>query len=316
MWLELGVSVDLAAVEAVSELFSRYGEGGVAVDQPFFTDPDGELYGIDTARPAVVKTYLPDSPEGARRREAIVEGLWHLGAFDLAPIGPLQVRTMAEEDWAHAWKEHYHPLAIGRLLIQPSWLETDPHEDRVVVLLDPGMAFGTGLHQTTRMCLIALEQRLRPGWTVIDQGCGSGILAVAAARLGAAQVWARDVAEVAVAATLENAARNAVQDRVQVQRVDQYLEPDRQVFLAPDQPAADLVLANIVANVLIRLAPSLRRALRADGTLIAAGIIRDREAEVWETFATAGFRLDERLHEDEWVTLVMRACEPDSTASL
>jgi ribosomal protein L11 methyltransferase len=316
MWIELSVRVDLAAVEAVSELFSRHGEGGVAIDQPFFTDPDGEHFGIAPDHPALVKTYVPDSLEGAQRRQQIAEGLWHLSAFNLAPIGPLQTRQVAEEDWAHAWKEHYHPFTVGRLLIQPSWLDARPAPGQLVVTLDPGMAFGTGLHQTTRMCLAALDQRLRPGSIVLDQGCGSGILAVAAARLGAAHVWARDIAEVAVAATLENAARNGVQDRVRVQRVDQCQEPDRQVFLAPDQPAADLVLANIVASVLIRLAPSFRRAMRAQAMMIASGIIREREQEVRDAFSAADFRFVERLNEDEWVTLIVQAREMDDTASL
>src|SRR5262249_6680872 len=158
---------------------------------------------------AVVKTYLPDTPEGAQRRGRIEEGLWHLSAFNLAPIGDLQVRSVAEEDWANAWKEHYHPLRVGRLLVKPSWRDVAPEPGQIAVETDPGMAFGTGVHQTTRMCLEALDRRLQPNWTVIDQGTGSGILAVAAARLGAAAVWARDIAEVAVEAAAENAKRNA-----------------------------------------------------------------------------------------------------------
>lgn len=315
-WLELSVVVDLAGVEAISELFSRHGEGGVAIDQPFYTDPDGEHYGIDPSRPAVVKTYLPDTQEGSERRQRIAEGLWHLTAFNLAAIGDLQVRSVAEEDWANAWKEHYHPLRIGRLLIKPTWREAEADPGVVVVELDPGMAFGTGLHQTTRLCLEALERYLQPGWTVIDQGCGSGILAVAAARLGAADVWARDIAEVAIEATLLNATRNGVGAIVHVHRVDQHLEPVQQLVLDPMQPPADLLLANIVATVLIRLATELRRALKPGGLLVASGIIRDRELEVMEAFASAGFALVERLSEDEWRTLIMRASAPVSTASL
>lgn len=125
-WLELSVVADLAAVEAISALFHQHGEGGVAVDEPFYSDPGGEHYGIDTARPAVITTYLPDTAEGTARRRRIEEGLWHLGAFKLAPIGELRVRRVSEEDWANAWKEHYHPLAIGRLLIKPSWREAHP----------------------------------------------------------------------------------------------------------------------------------------------------------------------------------------------
>ncbi|HWE62780.1 MAG TPA: 50S ribosomal protein L11 methyltransferase, partial [Chloroflexota bacterium] len=176
-------------------------------------------------------------------------------------------------------------------------------------------AFGTGLHQTTRMCLVELERHMQPGWTVIDQGCGSGILAVAAARLGAASVWARDIAEVATEATAENAARNGVQPIVHVQRVDQHADPRAQVLLSPDQPLADLILANIIANALIHLAEALRAAARPGALLIASGIIRERADEVLAALTAAGYQLEERMNEDEWVTLVMRLSAPASIAS-
>jgi ribosomal protein L11 methyltransferase len=314
-WLELAVEADIAAVEAVSALFSQYGEGGVAIDEPFYTDPDGEHYGIDATRPAVVKTYVPDTPEGQARKQRIAEGLWHLGAFNLAPIGELQVRAVAEADWANAWKEHYHPLRIGRLLIRPSWRPVAPEPGVMEVELDPGMAFGTGVHQTTRMCLAALERLMQPGWTVIDQGTGSGILAVAAARLGAARVLARDITEVATAAAAENAERNGLADHIVVQRVDPHGEPLGQVLLAPDQPVADLILANIIAAVVIRLAGAFRAASRPGALLIASGIIRDHADEVADALQAAGYGVEERIREDEWVTLVARLTGPASTAS-
>jgi ribosomal protein L11 methyltransferase len=315
MWLELSVSADLAAVEAVSALFHQYGEGGVAIDQPFFTDPDGEHYGIDSTRPALVKTYLPDTVEGQERRQRLLEGLWHLSAFNLAPIGDLQVRTVREEDWAHAWKEFYHPLWVGRLLIKPSWREFQPQEGDLVIELDPGMAFGTGLHETTRMSLALLERVMQPGWTVIDQGTGSGILAVAAARLGAGRVLARDIAEVAVEATGHNARRNGVEGVVQVERVNAHAKPLDQVLLRPDQPSADLILANIVAAVLIRLAAAFAQASRPGGLLIASGIIQERAAEVCAALEQAGYRLLERLDESEWVTLLLKLAVSPATAS-
>jgi ribosomal protein L11 methyltransferase len=315
IWLELSVTADLAAVEAISALFHQHGEGGVAVEQPFYTDPEGERYGVDGSRPAVIKTYVPDTADGAERRGRIELGLWHLSAFHLAPIGDLQTRRVAEEDWANAWKDYYHPLTVGRLLIKPTWRDVAVEPGQVVVELDPGMAFGTGLHQTTRMCLIALERHMQTGWTVIDQGCGSGILTVAAARLGAARVLARDIAEVAVEATAENAARNDVQAIVQVQRVQRHASPAAQVQLSPDQPPADLILANIIANVLINLSGALRSASRPGALLIASGIIRERADEVFAALAAAGYTLEERMNEDEWVTLVMRLAALDATAS-
>ncbi|HXT35843.1 MAG TPA: 50S ribosomal protein L11 methyltransferase [Chloroflexota bacterium] len=314
-WLEVSVVADLAAVEAISALFEEYGEGGVAIDQPFFTDPEGEHFGIDSHRPAVIKTYLPDTGEGQARLTWIREGLWHLSAFDLAPIGDLRVRGVAEEDWANAWKEHYHPLRVGRLLIKPSWRPVTPDPGVVVVEIDPGMAFGTGIHQTTRMCLAALERLLEPGSIVIDQGTGSGILALAAAKLGAARVLARDTAEVAVEATIANAALNGLSDRVEVRRVHLGDSPHDQVFLTANQPPAGLILANIVANVLINLGGALAAAAKPNATMIASGIIRERASEVEAALAAVGFSITERLAEDEWVTLVARrraSRRPDS----
>jgi len=315
-WLELSVSADVAAVEAVSALFHQHGEGGVAVEQPFFTDREGERYGIDTTRPARVLTYLPDTPDGSERQRRVEEGLWHLSAFGLAPIGELHVQRVHEDDWANAWKEHYHPITIGHLLIKPSWRDVEVPEGTVVVEIDPGMAFGTGIHQTTRMCLAALERLVEPGMVAIDQGTGSGILAVAAAKLGAREVWARDITEVATKAAAENAQRNGVLHHLHIHLVDHNATPDQQVFPSSDQPAADLVVANIIASVIMRLAPAFAAASRPDALLIASGIIRERADEVADALGVAGYRVDERLSEDEWVTLVARLVTTPSSASL
>ncbi len=304
MWLELSVTADLAAVEALSALFHQYGEGGVAINQPFFTDPDGEHYGVDVLRPAQVSTYLPDTDDGNLRRRRIEEGLWHLSAFNLAPIGELRVKSVAEDDWANAWKEHYHPLRVGRLLIKPTWRDVDLDPSAVVVEIDPGMAFGTGIHQTTRQCLAAVERYTTHGSTVLDQGTGSGILAIAAAKLGAGLVLARDIAEVAVEATRQNALRNDVSDLLRIHRVDPTAQPEDQVILSADQPLADLVIANIIATVLIKLGPAFAKASRLGARLIASGIIRDRAEEVAAALVAAGYAIDERMSEDEWVTLV------------
>jgi ribosomal protein L11 methyltransferase len=314
-WLELLVSADLAAVEALSALFYQHGEGGVAVDQPFYTDPEGERYGIDVLRPAKVSTYIPDTADGAQRLKRIEEGLWHLSAFNLAPIGELQVRRVAEDDWANAWKDHYQPLRIGRILIKPSWRDVDPDPDAVVVEIDPGMAFGTGVHQTTRMCLAAVSRLVQPGWTILDQGTGSGILAVAAAKLGADLVMARDIAEVAVEATEENARRNGVLDQLRVDRISPSAAPLDQVVLSPDQPLADMIVANIVANVLIHLSSAFVAASKPGALLIASGIIRDRADEVEGVLSQAGYSIEERIGEDEWVTLVARLATTPSPAS-
>jgi ribosomal protein L11 methyltransferase len=178
------------------------------------------------------------------------------------------------------------------------------------------MAFGTGLHQTTRMSLAVLERVVQPGWTVIDQGTGSGILAVAAARLGAGRVLARDIAEVAVEAAAHNARRNGVEAVVQVERVPAHTAAIDQVVLRPGQAVADLILANIVAAVLVRLATAFASAARPGALLIGSGIIRERAAEVRLALEEAGFQILERLDEDEWVTLLAKLTGNRATASL
>ncbi len=218
-WLEISVETEAAAVETVSGILHEYGEGGVAVHQDVTPDDEDGAYHYDTSHPTTVTTYVPATDEGESRRDAIATALGHLTAFNLAHIGPVRSREVDEEDWANAWKRFYHPMRFGRrLVIRPSWRAFAAGPDDLVIELDPGMAFGTGLHQTTAMCMELLEDYIVPGAVVLDQGTGSGILAIAAARLGAARVTAVDVSEVAVEATRENAARNGATDRIDVRR--------------------------------------------------------------------------------------------------
>jgi ribosomal protein L11 methyltransferase len=228
-------------------------------------------------------------------------------------IGELESRQIAEEDWANAWKEHYHVLYLGhRTVIKPSWREYEPRADEVIVELDPGMAFGTGLHPTTRNCLIALEDSLRPGDTVLDVGTGSGILAIAALKLGARQVLALDVSGVAVDAARENAATNGVADVMEVRLAtlegaggEPFLPlPEDIETLGAEIGVFDLVVANIIARVIGQLAPALVRAVRPGGTLIASGIIAERRAMAEEPLQAAGLSDIHELVEGDWITLV------------
>jgi ribosomal protein L11 methyltransferase len=207
-WLELSVTVDQEAAESVSELLARYGyNGGVVVDQPFKPGDEGPEFEYDTARPVTLRTYLPVDEQSEETRARIEQALWHLG--QMRPVGPLQVQQLEEEDWANAWKRHYGVQRIGaRTVIVPSWLDYEPQPHEVVLHLDPGMAFGTGLHPTTQLCVRLLEQHVRPGQRTLDLGAGSGILALAAAKLGARPVLALDNDPIAVDATVENVARN------------------------------------------------------------------------------------------------------------
>ncbi len=306
-WLELSVQVDQEAVEAVSEILSRVSPGGVAVEPAFILTDEGLGAVADPSRPATMRAWVSALDAGAAERAVAVteERLGHLQAFGLRPIGELNVRTVHEEDWAHAWKDHFPVLRIGRrLVIRPTWREHDPAPTDVVLALDPGMAFGTGLHPTTRLCLSGVERwadaGLLDGATAIDVGCGSGILAVAAVKFGAASVLGVDTDPIAVEATERNAALNGVSDRITVRRG---------TLPQPDAPF-DLVLANLIASLLVALADDLRAATRpGDGTtgsggrLLASGIYVDREGEVRHALAAAGMHVIGREQESDWVLL-------------
>ncbi len=323
-WIELSVECDHEAVESVSELFATVGyNGGVAIEQPFVGSPDGPDYVIDLKAPVVVRTYVPLDQQAEDARARVEHGLWALGM--LRDVGTLQTRTLQEEDWANAWKAHYPVRRIGtRWVVVPSWLSYDPQPGDLVLELDPGMAFGTGLHPTTQLCLRLLEQYGAPGQRVLDLGCGSGILAIGLAKLGAAVVLAVDNDPIAVAATRENVERNGT---VQVEVLEGSLGGGVELphWLGTDwgtqeraagagqgpvtlRPSAefDLIAANILANVHVLLADDLAGALRPGGLLVTSGIIANRAQDVEQAFAAAGLMPVERLDEGDWVALVHR----------
>src|SRR5712691_10465755 len=209
-WLELETRAEAEAVEAVSAVFAEFGQG-VAIEQVVESSRDGDVVHVPADAPVSIKTYLPLlDPATEERRARIEQAVWALGR--LRDVAPLQVRTLRETDWANAWKEYFFVHRVGRrTVIVPSWRESDyePRPDDAVLLLDPGMAFGTGLHPTTRLCLRALEDiPIQPGMRVLDVGAGSGILSIAAARLGASYVEAVEIDPVAAGVCQQNIERN------------------------------------------------------------------------------------------------------------
>jgi len=227
------------------------------------------------------------------------EALWHLG--QIYPIPDPQFRELAERDWAAAWKKHYPLMRIGRrIVVKPPWLEHSPGSEEVVIELDPGMAFGTGIHPTTQMCLAELEERLGAGVRVLDLGTGSGILAIAAAKLGAAKVLALDTDPIAVEVARANVIANGVERIVEVQ-----LGSLGALDLEPW--AFDLMAVNILAEVIVALVKEgLLTHLERDGLIIAGGIIETREKEVAAALQRAGLAITGRRRERDWVTLVGR----------
>lgn len=302
-WLELAIEADIEAVEAVSEILGRFAPGGSSVEPGFELIDEGLRAVVDPSRPVTVRAYVPARDAGsalAAAREAEV-ALSHLQAFGLRPIGELRTRLVDEADWADAWKAHFPVLRVGRhIVIRPTWRRHRAAPDDTVLALDPGMAFGTGLHPTTRLCLAALEDAAErgslEGARVLDVGCGSGILAIAAARLGAARILGVDTDPIAIEATVANARRNQLVRRIHA----------RLGSLPSGEPAHDVVLANLIASVLITLAVPLTQELRPGGLLLASGIFGDREAEVATAFRDAGLTVEERTAEGDWVALAAR----------
>ena len=211
----------MEAVEAVSEILGRSAPGGTSVEPAFELVDEGLGARLDPTRPAIVRAYLPARDRAAADRAVAeaAEALGHLQAFGLRPIGELRTRLIDEADWADAWKAYFPVLRVGRrLVIRPTWRRHHREPDDVVVALDPGMAFGTGLHPTTRLCLAALEAVADRGRLddarVLDVGCGSGILAIAAVRLGARHALGVDTDPIAIEATTANARRNRLVRRI------------------------------------------------------------------------------------------------------
>jgi ribosomal protein L11 methyltransferase len=311
-WLEVSVATDGEAAEAVAELLRPFAySNGVVLEQLGRADDPAP----DALEPTVtVKIYIPEAEDTPALRRRLEESLYHLGR--LYPIPAPAFRRLVEEDWANAWKAHYHPFRIGnRIWIQPSWLteplsgtpdrpatkagDDEKRDEDVVLTLDPGMAFGTGLHPTTQMCLQALEAVVRPQDRVYDVGTGSGILAIAAVKLGAAMVTAVDTDLVAVTTATENAAINQVQDRMLVVQGSLTAVTDKQWHV---------VVVNILAPVieLLLAEENLLDYVRPGGCLILSGIIEEQAARVATAVVAAGGVVERILQTRDWVCFMVK----------
>jgi len=282
-WHELSILVPYEYVEPISYLFDRYGHG-MSIE-------------IQDQKEALLRTYLPST---SRQRLAHIEVGVKLASL-LEPLGDLNVRALTDdEDWQNAWKSHFSLLKLGRnLVIRPSWVDYEPKENEQVIDLDPGLAFGTGYHPTTYTCLEALERLIKPNFTVLDLGTGSGILTVAAAKLGAGKILALDTDPVAVKAATQNFQRSNVGDHV---TAAQGSVPHKLV----GNSVYDLVLANISARAIAERAESIYPILKPDGYLIASGIICDQRDSAEIGLINAGFKIAEIYTKEDWVTLICR----------
>jgi ribosomal protein L11 methyltransferase len=288
-WLEIAVEVAGIDAETVADAFRQHCSGGVAIEPSVRCE--GGVCAVDGDAPALVKGYLPPGADSIRVRRSLRI------ALRFAPLEkPLRwrrARRLPEERWRDSWKRYFQPQRIGqRLLVKPSWAKYEVGAGDAVIEIDPGMAFGTGHHPTTAMCLRALERRVRPSDPVLDLGTGSGILAIAAARLGARRVLALDVDPEAVKAARENVAANGVRATVEVREGTM---PD-----GAGEERFDIIVANISSLTIERLAASLTDTLSDGGTLVVSGFLEDATGEIRLAFSQAGLEVQHVEAEGVW----------------
>ena len=300
-WLEVSLTVEAELVEPIAEVLARFVPNGVTTEQGVkFLDEEDEG---TAAGPITVRAYLEINEGIEETRQKLEQSLYYLGMIQPLPAPVYQ--QIADQNWMEAWKKNYRPIPVGkRLVIVPAWLES-PDPERVPIRIDPGMAFGTGTHPTTQLCLELLEaavEKVRPE-RVMDIGCGSGILSIAALKLGAGQVLGLDIDPQSVKNSRENAELNSIGEELllgqgSVAEVREGGFPFR---------SAPLILVNILAPVIIRLFDAgLADLCEPGGALILSGILADQEERVAKAAAAHGLRLDDRRQMGDWVALMAR----------
>jgi len=305
-WLEVSLTVDGELAESVADVFARFAPNGVMTEQGVKYNDDEDA-GTPTG-PITVRAYLEVNDQLEETRQKLEESLFYLGM--IRPLPAPSYKQIADQNWMEAWKQYYKPILIGeRLLILPAWMES-PEPSRIAIKIDPGMAFGTGTHPTTQLCLELMEgsiETLKASKTfrvfeVIDVGCGSGILSIAAIKLGATKVLGVDIDEGSVKNSRENADTNGVGDELilGVGSVGEILDGNFSFKKAP------LVVANILAPVIIRLFDAgLADLIEENGAIILSGILFEQEENVIKAGQAQGLRMNERRQIGDWVALTM-----------
>ncbi|MBR5225339.1 MAG: 50S ribosomal protein L11 methyltransferase [Clostridia bacterium] len=311
-WMEVVIHTTTMGADIVSEMLMNVGAVGTMIEDRYDVTSskkeDGMWDLIDEdvlahmSEDVLVKAYFKDDMSAQETLLLVREKLAGIAAIDMGfDMGRLEVanNSVHEQDWAENWKKYYKPFRAGeKLVIKPSWEPYEEQEGDLVLELDPGMAFGTGTHETTFMCMEQLEKYVTAGCKTIDVGCGSGILGLAAAKLGARDVLAIDLDELAVKVAKENTEKNGLTDKVRVVHGD---------LLEKADEMADVIVANIIADVICFLCGPAKKHLLPGGTFICSGIIREREEDVQNALAAAGYTVCNRLAKGEWVCLAAKA---------
>jgi ribosomal protein L11 methyltransferase len=308
-WSEISIHTTNEAIEPISNILHEAGASGVVIEDPFELakereDQFGEIYQLDPQdypdEGVIIKAYIHVNSFLAETVNGIKEAINGLTLHNI-DIGKNKVSIIEvnEEDWATAWKKYYHPVKISeRFTIVPTWEEYTPvNSDELIIELDPGMAFGTGTHPTTVMCIQALERTVKIGDRIIDVGTGSGVLSIAGAMLGAEKISALDLDQVAVTTAKMNIELNHVQEIVEVSQnnlLEGIVEP------------VDGIVANILAEVIVRFTDDAAKIVKKDGYFIASGIIQQKKQDVKDALTKAGFEITETLLMEDWVALIAK----------
>ncbi|KHD85207.1 50S ribosomal protein L11 methyltransferase [Heyndrickxia ginsengihumi] len=308
-WSEIMIHTTNEAIEPISNILYEAGAGGVVIEDSNellkeHEDKFGEIYELNPddypEEGVVIKAYLPVNSFLGETVDEIKQSITNLTTFNI-DIGPnkVTISEVFEEEWATAWKKYYNPVKISeKFTIVPTWEDYQPvSSDELIIELDPGMAFGTGTHPTTVMCIQALERTVQKGDTVIDVGTGSGVLSIAAALLEAKEVTALDLDEVAVQSARLNIKLNKVQDRVTVQQNDLLKGVNKQ---------ADIVVSNILAEIIVRFTDDAANVVKPGGYFITSGIIQQKKELVREALIASGFLIEETLVMEDWVAFIAK----------
>ncbi|MGS5020884.1 50S ribosomal protein L11 methyltransferase [Paenibacillus sp. JJ1683] len=318
LWNEITIHTSEEAVEMISNFLHEAGAGGVSIEESgSLNKPRDTSYGQWYDRPlndipegqAIIKGYFAEKVDMDSVRAQIEPRVEQLRTFDIDP-GEVQyeLKTVNEDDWANAWKQYFKPLRVSdRLTIKPTWEEYEPaSEDEKIIELDPGMAFGTGTHPTTSLCLRTLESVIQGGEEVIDVGTGSGILAIGAVKLGAKHVLALDLDPVAVSSARENTRLNGLEERITIKESDLLSVLNASDPTLGIQLPVKLVVANILAEIILLFIDDVYNALQPGGIYIASGIWKNKEEAVETALKAAGFEITEINRDEDWLAFVAR----------
>ncbi|PEZ07807.1 50S ribosomal protein L11 methyltransferase [Bacillus sp. AFS018417] len=308
-WSEISIHTTEEAVEAISHILHEAGASGVAIEDPAELTKEreqqfGEIYALNPAEypteGVLVKAYFPKNDALQETITNVKSSIDQLPSYGIE-IGAatVSVNEVDEEDWATAWKKYYHPVKISdTFTIVPTWEEYTPSSpEEKIIELDPGMAFGTGTHPTTTMCIRALEKTVQPGDTVIDVGTGSGVLSIAAAKLGAASIQAYDLDPVAVESAEMNVRLNHTENVVTV---------GQNSLLEGIEGPVDLIVANLLAEIILLFPEDAAKVVKQGGLFITSGIIAAKEKIITEALVKAGFTVEEVLTMEDWVAIIAR----------